>query len=424
MKKLEECFIAFWCIVMPITNFVVLPMIPGTIPAFLIAPVSLGFIAARMITGTDAWRVSGYLKILVIAALLWTVLLTGSQLGHLLDNRHNFSGVPLVAPDNPAVLFRIELFTQSTYLLACILIALYLRFFFQPHMMRYVYWGAYLMALYGIYEWLFFLVFKEPGDFLGNRVYGLGTAATHTGSWSQPISFAGIQLLRIKSTFGEPSFFAAAVVPYFFLALDTRKYLLTALVFFTAFFSTSTSCYLSLAACFIIRSFWVGKGIGQNVGIALLFAFGLFAMAQLYPDTFNSLFVDKFSGQTASGNTHLEGLTSLEDLLETFSPFNWIFGVGLGYIYESVTMAVFFNTGLIGLALFIYMFWKPILGLHGGDGVSLGLKSAALGIFIAYTLNVAEFYLPTTWMFIGLAYWKLAQEHASAGPAREGGVVS
>jgi hypothetical protein len=252
----------------------------------------------------------------------------------------------------------------------------------------------------------------------------LNAAGAHTGSWSQTIHFAGLEMLRIKGTFGEPSFYAAAVVPYFFFALDTRQRLLAGLLFFNAFFCTSTTCYLSLAFCFVIRSFWVGKRIGTNVGIALVFGFGLFAMAQLFPDTFDSLFGDKFSGDTSSGDAHQKGLDAMEDLLGTFSPLNWMFGVGVGYIYAGVTLAVLFNTGLIGLAVYMLMFWKPILGLHSREGESLGLKSALLGIFFAYTVNTAEFYLPTTWMFIGLAYWKLAQERAVAEPAHEVAVAS
>jgi len=424
MKKIEEFYVALLCIVMPITNFVVIPMIPGTIPAFLLAPLSLGFIAVRMITQVDDRRVAGYLKTLLGAIFFWALLVAGSQLGHILDDRHSFGDVSIIVPGDPTVLFRMSMFTQSTYLFACVLIAIYLCFFFQPRMMRYVYWGAYLMALYGIYEWIFFLIFKEPGDFLGNRVYGMGLASQHTGSWSQNIDFAGINMLRIKSTFGEPSFFSAAVVPYFFLAMANRQHLLTGLLLFTAFFSTSTSCYLSLACCFLFRSFWLGKGIGPNIAIAALFAFGLLAMALLYPDTFNTLFIDKFSGESASGQDHVKAFDSLMDLLGTFSLMNWFFGVGIGYIYSGVTPAVLFNSGLIGLGLYIYMFWKPILGLHGQEGESLGLKTAMFGIFVAYTINVSEFYLPTTWMFIGLAYWKLAQQRTVAELPDEAVVVS
>ena len=412
MTKLEEAFIALWCCAMPITSFVLVPSIPGTIPAYLLALFSIIFVTARCLTGFFTNDVFGYLKTLGSALLLWTLLLAGSQFGHIVTNRHDFGDVSMIAPNDPAVLFRVELFTQSMYLFACVFIALYFCFFFRPHMMRYVYWGAYIMAAYGLYEWFFFLIFKEPGDFLGNRVYGVGSGSQHTGSWSQSIDFAGLHLLRIKSTFGEPSFFSAAVVPYLFLALDARKLVLAGLLAFDAFFSTSTSCYLTIAFCVVVRSFWVGKNIGPNVAVLILFGAGLYAMSLLYPDTFSQLFGDKFSGSTESGRTHQKSMDALLDLLAKLGPLNWIFGVGLGYVYAGVTWAVLVNLGLIGLSFYVFLFWKPILQLNNTDLLSLGLKTALFGIFFSYTLNVAEFYLPTTWMFIGLAYWKLGQQKA------------
>ena len=70
------------------------------------------------------------------------------------------------------MVFRSALFTQSLYLAACVCIALFFRFFFRAEWMRYVLWGGWFLAIYGIYEWLFFLIFKQPGDFIVNRTYG------------------------------------------------------------------------------------------------------------------------------------------------------------------------------------------------------------------------------------------------------------
>ena len=86
--------------------------------------------------------------------------------------------------------------------------------------MRYVLWGGWFLAIYGIYEWLYFLIFHQPGDFIANRTYG---EFEHTGSWSQSIELGPLTLLRIKSTFGEPSRLSAAVIPYLFLALEYKR---------------------------------------------------------------------------------------------------------------------------------------------------------------------------------------------------------
>jgi hypothetical protein len=72
---------------------------------------------------------------------------------------------------------------------------------------------------YGIYEWTYFLIFKHPGDFVANRMYG----EVHPGSWSQTIDFAGLTLLRIKSFYGEPSFYSSAIVLYLITAVQSAS---------------------------------------------------------------------------------------------------------------------------------------------------------------------------------------------------------
>ena len=154
--------------------------------------------------------------------------------------------------NNPAdtrVVLRSVIFTQSLYLAACLCIALFFRFFFRAEWMRYVLWGGWFLAIYGIYEWLFFLIFQQPGDFIANRTYG---EEMHTGSWSQTIQMGPFSLLRIKSTFGEPSFFSAAVIPYLFLAVQYKRKWLSAALLFCIVFSTSTSAYIGFPFALIL----------------------------------------------------------------------------------------------------------------------------------------------------------------------------
>jgi hypothetical protein len=129
------------------------------------------------------------------------------------------------------------MFTQTLYLGACICIALFFRFFFREEWVRYVLWGAWFLALYGIYEWIFFFVFGRPGDFIANRMYG-----DHPGSWSQTIQVGPLTLLRIISTFGEPSWFSAAVIPLFFTRPSLQAVIAALLCIV---FSTSTSAFIA-----------------------------------------------------------------------------------------------------------------------------------------------------------------------------------
>lgn len=409
MQKFEEVFVAVWCVIMPVTGTVLLPSVQGTIPAYMMAFCSVLFVLFRIQRGEIPQAVIDYAKSALHILLIWLFLLVTSQVGLIISNHHDFSNVNMIDPNDTRIIFRTSLFTQSIYLVACVLIALYFRYFFKESWMRYVFYGGYFLAGYGIYEWVYFLVFHQAGDFLVNRTFG---EEEHTGSWSQGIDFGGISLLRIKSTLGEPTFFAGVVLPFLFLALDYRKAVLSSMLIFTALFSTSTACYIGLASCLLIKSIWTGRiKISYLLILAFVGAF-LMGMATFFPDTFNNLFNQKFSGDNDSGKVRLDGVMALHDLLEKFTIPNWLFGIGFGYTYLSVFLEFLVNTGLIGLTVFLFVLFRPIFFLpikHESEGLKLGL----LAIAILFSLSLSELFLPTTWMFLGLAYKKLEQHRLS-----------
>ena len=405
MQKLEEIFVAIWCVLMPVTGTSLLPSVQGTIPAYMMAFGSIIFVLLRLRFGEMTPALRGYLRAAVLTFLGWAFLLGASQLGLLLSDRTNFQDISMIDPNDLKVVLRTSMFTQSMYLMACVLIALYFRYYFRESWMRYVFWGGYLLAGYGIYEWLYFLIFHQPGDFLVNRSFG---EEQHIASWSQGIDFGPIALLRIKSTLGEPTFFAGVVLPYLFLAWDHRKTVLASMLLFTALFSTSTACYITLAACLVVKTFWSGR---VKVGYAVmlgLFALFLAGIAALYPDTFDNMFGSKFSGDNVSGKMRLDQAVALHDLFSSFTVPNWLFGVGFGYVYQSVFIEMLIDTGIVGLGLFLFVMFRPILLLPVRPCAE-GLKLGLLAIAILFGLSLSELFLPTTWMFLGLAYRQLAR---------------
>jgi hypothetical protein len=100
---------------------------------------------------------------------------------------------------------------------------------------------------------------------------------------------------------------------------------------------------------------------------------------------------------------------------------NRLFGIGFGYFYGSVFSAILVNTGWIGLAVFIYAFLKPVILLRPDNG-GLALKVGVLTLFFLYYINVSELFLPTTWMFLGLAYWRLDQQRQEKKAAQVGAI--
>src|SRR6202011_4168453 len=106
---------------------------------------------------------------------------------------------------------------------------------------------------------------------------------------------------------------------------------------------------------------------------------------------------------------HQAANQATSETVRTFTFMNHLFGIGFGYYYGSVLSTVLINTGWIGLLVYFYGFLKPAILLRSDDG-GLALKIGVATIFFLYGINVSEFFLPTTWMFLGLAYWQLDQQ--------------
>lgn len=416
MKGLPFWFMPLWCALMPLTSFLLIPSIQGTIPAYVLAFVSAFFVIASRDDTRSSVQRDRYFTIALVAAGIWLLLLCGSQLGHLLSNRHNFGEMFLIEPSDTSVAFRKTLFTQTLYLAACVCIALFFRFFFCEEWMRYVLWGAWLLAIYGIYEWLFFLIFKQPGDFLVNRTYG---EELHTASWSQEIQIGPFDLLRIKSTFGEPSFLSAGVIPYLFLALEYKQKWLSAALLFCLLFSTSSSAFAVLPVALLLHILFQRKLIVSIAIVVLVFAGAFATLYYTFPDTYNAMFTDKLSGENDSGEIHQEAAQAMNDAAKTFTLMNRMFGIGFGYFYGAVFNAVWVNTGWIGMLVYLYAFLKPAIFLRADNG-GLALKVGVLTLFFLYYINVSELFLPTTWMFLGLAYWRLDQQRLEKQAAEFG----
>jgi hypothetical protein len=406
IKGIPVWFVALWCVLMPLTSFLIIPAAQGTIPAYVLAFVSVFFVILSRNDGQPNVTRIRYFKVAIFMAAAWLLLLCGSQLGHLFSNRHDFGDVFLNNPSDTRVVLRSVLFTQTLYLAACLCIALFFRFFFRAEWMRYVLWGGWFLAIYGIYEWLFFLIFGQTGDFLVNRTYGENL---QTGSWSQMIQVGSLSLLRIKSTFGEPSFFSAAVIPYLFLGLEYKRKWLSAALLFCIVFSTSTSSYIALPFALIIYCFFRRKLSLSIAVIIVLFAGAFATLYYVFPETYDGMFTAKLSGANDSGAIHQIAIETMNELINTFTVMNRLFGIGFGYFYASVFYAILVNTGWIGMLIYLYAFLKPTILLRADNG-GLALKVGVATIFFLYYINVSELFLPTTWMFLGLAYWRLDQQ--------------
>jgi hypothetical protein len=288
------------------------------------------------------------------------------------------------------------------------MIALYFRYFFSEAWMKYVYYGAWFFALYGLYDWLFFLVFNQSGDFIANRTFLQGD---HPGSWTQTIDFGPLHMMRLKSCLGEPSFVAAVVIPYLLMAIDAEKKLLTFVLILSAILTTSTTVYLGMAISFFLQMLLSKRNRVTGIIILAVVLLTIAGMAVIYPDTFQNLFTNKFSGDSESGKIRVGGIEDFVDLLGQYNILNWIFGIGFGYLYFSLGWSLTANTGILGDSAFLYTLLKPAFVLPREKG-SEWLKISMVALVVVILLSVSELFIPTTWMFIGLAYRKMDQVKA------------
>ena len=79
-----------WCLVMPVTSFLIVPSIQGTIPAYLMAFASVVLVLASDEKGWFEFQRRRYLSIALLLIGIWLLLFCGSQLAHLFSNRQSF----------------------------------------------------------------------------------------------------------------------------------------------------------------------------------------------------------------------------------------------------------------------------------------------------------------------------------------------
>jgi hypothetical protein len=405
MKKLDR-FFALWALVLPITSIVVVPGIQGTTPGYLMAFLSLPL--ALIFRPKPAAR-------LVHAGILFTaafiVLTMLAQAGLVLSDNVDISELRLVNAFDGKVFLRHSLFTQSLYLLAGIFTFVFTRTFYRPSWNRFILLGAVILAVYGLYEFAFYLLFHESGDFLSNRTFDAGSGAK-SGSLFQTFTVAEISIMRLKSLTGEPSMYAFTVLPFWIYAVHNRRLVSQILLLASLLLTFTTTAVLGLSVYFLARlwflrttqRFLTGK-LDRYLVVGSASALLLAVVAwPIVTDFVREMILEKLTFNNLSGMQRIEffGL-SLEFFLTAPLP-NQLFGIGFGYIRSTDFLSTLLvNTGLIGFLLFTGLFLYPILKLDNRY-VNVGLKSALIVIYVTMMIAVPEFAYLSVWLFLGISY--------------------
>lgn len=124
----------------------------------------------------------------------------------------NLNELVLVHPiDYNIKLFRDSLFSQSLYLFMGIITFLFIKEFYNRNWDKWIIYSGSIFSAYGIYEFIFSIIFNMSGDFLSNRIFNLGESIS-----AQFILLAGITFQRIDSLSQEPSMYAFTMLPFLY----------------------------------------------------------------------------------------------------------------------------------------------------------------------------------------------------------------
>jgi hypothetical protein len=411
-------YFAAWALVLPVASILVIPFVQGTTPANLFAlallfpPLALlvmPFDGAVRFYKTVFWIVACFVAYTAVAQLALSAL-TMRHLGAL----------ELVDPRDERVVLRTTLFTQSLYLLTGVATFAFVRWFYRAAWDRWLLAGAVLLALYGLYELVFFAVMQRPGDFLSNRMFGAGY---HPGSWFQTIALGPIVMQRLKSLTGEPAMYAFTILPFWIYALHTGRTKTQWCLLASLVLTASTTAVLGIATYLAVRILWF-RAIDR---LSLASAAALLALAGLWAlgvDVVVAL-IDKvlISKLTLASMSGADRFRSFEEGIRYFlaaPPNIQLFGVGWGYTRGSnMFTTLLINVGAVGLAIALALFLYPVLAL-GSDARSAGLKAAVLVVLVTLMVAVPEYGYPSMWLFLGMAYAAAAAKRPAAArrPAR------
>lgn len=388
-----------WCITLPVNTLVLIPSNQGSQPASMIALLMIALIAIFH-HSLPQEQLRRYVRDWIILIIIWILFFSASQLAHLLNGMVPIENLNLIRNDS-RILVRPQLFTQSIYLVACFSIFTFFRHFLPVRYVPYIFYGVWFMVLYGLYEWVFFLVFKRSGDFLANRVFD--SDMKEAASWTQGVELGGTSVMRIKSTFGEPSFFTAACVPFLFISFLTRRMFLGTLCLLCMILSWSTTAFAAIFACIIMMGVAIRhtRRAATYAFFAAFLALGAFAITS--PEFFDQMFRAKIVGDNDSGRVRKEIAVSGESTMEQLSLLQKAVGIGYGYVYANVAGAIRINMGYLGLILFLWFFLWPYISATLQGTSAIWPLGAAI-ICVLYVINVAELYLPTTWAILGMAW--------------------
>ena len=397
---------------MTITSFLVAPSIQGTTIAYLFC-----FLSPLVVFFMSIKRAASFYKDLFILLSVYVFLVLLSQLSLSFSDITLFPTSKLLFIDefSQKIIFRSSLFTQSLYLVVSLIFFALTINFYTKKWDKYFLISATILCLYGLYEWSYFLITGQNGDFLTNRSFETGL--DDSGSLFQVMHIGALNLARIKSLTGEPSMFALSMVPFFYYAYYNKRFKLALLFIVCIILSFSTTAYIGVAVFLLAHILnprrWVSKNYLISVYTAVLTGLitcWIIGFSKIGDVLYDSIFAklatdsDSTSVRTKYFFAHLDYFSELPIL-------NKLFGIGFGYVRSTDFFSTLLvNTGIIGFIVFSLLFLVPVFKLKTKTPTIRAVRLSLIFIYISMLIAVPEFSYLSVWLFLGMAYYYLRQQ--------------
>lgn len=383
-----------WAYFIPITSFLLIPSIQGTTVGYIMAFLTLTFPFLFLFRGRSEY----YVRDVLIFVGVWVFFFALSQAGLTVADHIDFKSARLVDPFDDTILMRKTLFTQSLYLFAGALTFIFVKHYYNDSWDKHLFRAITFFVLYGVYEFIFYLVTGQNGDFISNRVFRDG----YPGSLFQTMNIGDFSIMRIKSLSGEPSMYSFTVLPFWIYTLH-KKRKIHWLLLLTMLMTLSSTALVGVVTYGLYRVFkhpFVKKWM-VIAGLSMMSLVVVF-WGQLYPILDAHVF-SKFTLESVSGKDRFDSLVSSLEMYVDLPLWNQLFGVGFGYIRSTdLFSTLLVNIGMFGFLLYTLLFLYPLV-----RKIDFELKAALLAIYTTSMGSVPEFGYLSSWVFLGMAYCQI-----------------
>lgn len=402
LNKLDiiDKFFIIWSFFIPITSFVLIPSVKGSLISYILA-----FISPLIIL----FKRKNFFKKYIICfgefVYIWLAFFCLSQLGNLIYNI-NISDLILVSNETSNIkVFRNSIFTQSLYLVPCILLYLYCKFFYNIKWDKWIVYSGWLFSVIGLYFLLYFLLTGQNGDIISNRVFA---DSTEVSNIAQRLFILSIGIERVQSLSGEPSMYAFTILPYIIFAIHRKaNKILIATMTVSLLLSVSTTGFLGIIVYIICILFFskINKIYIKNL---IIFIGILIFIYFLFSSYIDEIVMNMIINKITADPTNISGVERSANIMDNIiywsnlNNINFLFGIGFGVIRSTDLLTTFLiNIGLIGTLLFAYFYLKKIK-LRNLTIKKIGDNAILLVLFITSMISVPEFSYLSFWLFLGL----------------------